>query len=280
MTEWVYFNGNIVPAGDARVSIDDRGFLFADAIYEVVHVYGETFFAWDRHMARLQHGLSVLRFPPIDPKPLADAARQLRGRVAAPEAQVYLEISRGAQPRSHLFPPATTPPTVLLWVRPVDPIPAEVVARGIAAITVPDDRWAKVWIKTVSLLPNVLAKEAARAAGAFEAIFVRDGMVTEATSANVFIVREGCLETAPVTNYILPGVTRAVVLELASELGVSVRERPFTVAEMQAADEVFLTGTLTEVLPVTTIDGMSRGVGGPMARTLLEALRRRAGQPS
>ena len=160
----------------------------------------------------------------------------------------------------------------------MEPIADETVAQGVAAITVPDDRWAKVWIKTVGLLPNVLAKEAARDAGAFDAIFVRDGMVTESTSANVFIVRAGRLETAPVTNYILPGVTRSVVLELASELGIRAVERPFTVAEMRAADEVFLTGTLTEVLPVTTIDGVRRGPAGETALTLLRALHRRAGR--
>ena len=272
----VYFNGRILPEDHVRISMDDRGFLFGDAVYEVVHAYHGKLFAWDLHLERLAQGLAELRYPPVRVDALKAAAMTLLREETAPEASVYIQISRGVQPRSHLFPPQSTPPTVLLWVRPVAPLAPETVRQGVEVVTTADDRWAKVWIKTVGLLPNVLAKQAAHDQGAFDAIFVRDGMVTESTSANVFIVQEGVVRTAPVTNYILPGVTRHVVLELAMELGLAVNLRPFTLPEMLSADEVFLTGTLTEVLPVRAVDGhMLKGVG-PTSFNLLQALRRRA----
>jgi D-alanine transaminase len=149
------------------------------------------------------------------------------------------------------------------------------VDQGVEVITTPDDRWAKVWIKTIGLLPNVMAKQKAHEQGAFDAIFVRDGMVTESTSANVFIVKNGRLWTAPATNYILPGVTRRVVLELALESGLQVIQRPFEESEMAAADEVFLTGTLIEILPVRAVNGKPIAGVGPISHQLLEGLRRR-----
>ena len=271
----VYFNGQIMPAAEVSISMDDRGFLFADALYEVVHVYRGRLFAWDYHMDRLSQGLVALAYPTVDLSALKAAADALSEEVESSQASVYIQISRGVQPRSHLFPPKSTAPTVLLWVRPLPPMAQALVDQGVEVITTPDDRWAKVWIKTVGLLPNVMAKQKAHEQGAFDAIFVRDGMVTESTSANVFIVKNGRLWTAPATNYILPGVTRRVVLELASESGLQVIQRPFGESEMAAADEVFLTGTLIEILPVRAVNGKPIAGVGPISHQLLEGLRRR-----
>lgn len=273
-----YFNGEILAAEQIAISMDDRGFLFGDALYEVVHVYRGQLFAWDLHMQRLGQGLAELRYPDVRLEGLKAAAVALLREIEDEEALVYIQISRGVQPRSHLFPGPSTPPTVLVWARPLVPLDAQVVAQGVSTVTAADDRWAKVWIKTVGLLPNVMAKQAANDQGAFDAIFVRDGMVTESTSANVFIVEAGVLRTAPVTNYILPGITRHIVLELAGELGMKVNLRPFSVAEMMNADEVFLTGTTTEVLAVREVDGHAIRRVGPTSQKLLQALHRRANQ--
>ncbi len=275
----VFLNGQIVPQAEAHISMDDRGFLFADAVYEVIHVYGSHLFAWDLHMTRLAEGMQELGYGPVDLGALKTAAETLVSETGAPESSVYIQISRGVQPRSHLFPPAGTPSTVLLWVRPLTPFPPELVRQGVDVITVADDRWAKVWIKTVGLLPNVLAKQAAHERAAFDALFVRDGIVTEATSANVFIVRQGRLQTAPVTNYILPGITRQVVLDLAATMGLDIDLRPFVMETMLHSDEVFLTGTLTEVMPIRKVDGHLIASVGPVSQRLLAALHDCAGHP-
>ncbi len=280
MSVRVFLNGQIVPQAEAYISIDDRGFLFADAVYEVIHVYGSHLFAWDLHMIRLTEGMQELGYAPVDLGALKTAAETLVAEAGTPESSVYIQVSRGAQPRAHLFPPAGTPATVLLWVRPLTPFSPQLVQQGVDVITVADDRWTKVWIKTVGLLPNVLAKQAAHERGAFEAIFVRDGMVTEATSANLFIVRQGRLQTAPVTNYILPGITRQVVIELAAAMGLDTELRPFAVETMLHSDEVFLTGTLTEVMPIRRVDGHPIAGVGPLSHRLLAALHDRAGRPA
>lgn len=276
----VYLNGEYVEESQAMVSIDDRGFLFADGVYEVVHVYHQKPFEWDRHMIRLKRSLAGIELPDVDEKELEAARDRLIGENSADEAALYIQVTRGTQKRSHTPPPpGTIAPTILMWVRPVEPILEAKIKAGVPAITVADDRWAKVWIKTIGLLPNVLAKGKAQREGAYDAIFVRDGMVTEATSANVFRVSKGIVQTAPVTNYILPGVTRAVVIELAREAGYQVVEEPFTVEMLYASDEVFLSGTLTEVLPVSRVDGRPIGQGaGPHALHLLDLLQKRAGR--
>lgn len=276
----VFLNGEFVDESQARVSIDDRGFLFADGVYEVVHVYNGVLFEWDRHWERLTRGLEALKIEGALLRQLRGAADQLVQEIAGDEAAVYIQVTRGVHQRSHLPPePGTITPTVLLWVRPVMAMERSFVENGIKTITVADDRWAKVWIKTIGLLPNVLAKAKAHDAGAYEAIFVRDGMVMEASSANLFCVKNGQLHTAPVTNYILPGITRDVVLELAAALHIPVVTEPFDVDFLYNADEAFLTGTLTEVLPVTNVNGRQISQGaGPISRKLLAALHRKAGK--
>jgi D-alanine transaminase len=273
----VYLNGKLIDETAACISFDDRGFLFADGVYEVVHIYSRQFFEWDRHMARLQRSLEGIYLPHVDNDELTQGALTLLDRFDGDEGMLYLQITRGVHPRSHAFPPQDVAPTILMWIRPHQSFSAETIQQGVSVITVADDRWAKVWIKTIGLLPNVLAKEKAHKLGVFDAVFVRDGMVTEATSANIFIVRQGVLQTHPVTNYILPGITREVVLELARDRQMPISLEPFSVEEMYLAEEVFLTGTTTEILPVTQVDNKRIGTqAGGVSVSLLEALRQRA----
>ena len=189
---------------------------------------------------------------------------------------MYLQITRGAAPRSHHFPPPGTAPTVFLSASRLT-VPEEVRARGAAAITIPDLRWARCDLKTVNLLPNVLAKQQAVAAGAFEAILVRDGIVTEGASSNLFAVIGGVLRTHPATHRILAGITREVVLELAAELGLAVAEEPIAAGELAGASEVLITATTADVMPVGRVDGRAVGDArpGPVARALQGALRAR-----
>ncbi|PSR20980.1 MAG: amino acid aminotransferase [Sulfobacillus acidophilus] len=275
----VYLNGDFVDESQAWVSIDDRGFLFADGVYEVVHLYNGQVFEWDRHIKRLHRSLAGVGISGVDDAALEQARDRLMQQWPTGEAALYIQITRGVQKRSHAPPaPGVLTPTVLMWVRPVEPIAPALVQHGVSVITVADDRWAKVWIKTIGLLPNVLAKGKAQSAGAYDAIFVRDGMVMEATSANVFAVFDGVLATAPVTNYILPGITRQVLIELARAHGYSVREEPFAVDELYRAQEVFLSGTLTEVLAVSEVDGRRIGSGaGPVTLAMLKLLHRQVG---
>jgi D-alanine transaminase len=276
----VYLNGQWLDEAAAHVSFDDRGFVFGDAVYEVIHLYDGRPFRAAEHLDRLENSQRAIYLDPVDRGELEAVVNALAGDMAGvPDASLYIEVSRGASPRNHAIPNPPVPPTLLAWARPVSALSEAEVARGIRVITVPDDRWAKCWIKTVNLLPNVLAKEKARRAGAQDALFVRDGMAIEATSANLFIVVDGVLRTAPVTNYILPGITRQVVLELAERLAVPTTLEPFTVEELFTADEVFITGTTSEILPVTTIDGRPVADGiGPVAEQLLAAYKALVGR--
>jgi D-alanine transaminase len=271
----VFLNGRFVDESEAAISFDDRGFLFGDAVYEVIHLYDGVPYRLDPHLKRLERSLAGAMMEPVDMSLITRVIQDLAGREGRedPDAIIYIEITRGAAPRNHMFPGPDVRPTILLWCRPAPPPDEARVEKGISVITVADDRWAKCWIKTVNLLPNVMAKERARRAGADDALFVRDGMVLESTASNLFIVVKGVLKTAPVTNYILPGITRATVLELAPGVGVPVREEPFSVDELMAADEVFLSGTTSEVLPVTMVDQKTLREGrGPVAKKLKAAL--------
>ena len=279
MSDVVYLGGEFVPRGRAAISIDDRGFLFGDAIYEVIRVVRGRFIEPERHLRRLARSLREvgLPAPALDLLGVAtDLIRQndLGGR----EATVYAQVSRGAAPRQHAFPPSGTPPTVLVTAMPFTPR-TDLIASGVAVITLPDVRWSRCDIKSVNLLPNVLAAQRAAEAGAFEAILVRDGVVTEATRSNVLAVVGGVVRTHPTGPLILPGVTREVVLELASGAGIPVREEEIGADELFAAEEVLLTGTTADVTPVVTVDGRAVGEGrpGPVGRRLGALLAERIG---
>lgn len=276
----VYLNGSFLPVEQARVSVLDRGFIFGDGVYEVWRVVDGRLFEHGRHDRRLRRGLAELELnvPERDLAGLpAVAERLLRDNgLQSGEGTFYLEITRGTAPRTHAFPPAGTAPTVFAMVAKFE-VPHALRATGARAITQPDVRWLRCDIKTVQLLPNCMAKQRAQTAGALEAIFVRDGVVTEGTHTSVLGVRGGELWTHPLSPLILPSVTREVVLEIARELGVPVREEAFTSAQLFELDELFVAGTTTDVTPIVEVDGRPIGDGrpGPVSARLYAALQAR-----
>jgi len=279
MPELAYLNGDIMPIDQAMVPIEDRGYNFGDAVYEFVASYNGRLFCLEPHLDRLERSMAVLDFPVLPRSTVRGAIETLFARAGIDRAAIYIQISRGVAPRDHAFP-ASSDLQFVMTVRPVHEKPREFREKGASAITVTDIRWGRCDIKTVQLLPNVLAKQQAVAAGAFDAIFVAEtGAVREGTSSNLFLVKGGLLSTHPLTQRILPGITRQVVLELAESAGLTVDERYDDRAFLMAADEVFMTGTITEVLPITRIDGKPVGDGtvGPISRRLYQDLRKRIG---
>jgi len=269
-----YLDGTFDDLANTTISPNDRGFLMADGIYEVVRFYRGRPLGMDAHRARLEQGARAMRFPRADFPGFADLMTQLIARndlLAEDSATAYLQVTRGVAPRSHSFPPAATPLTVYGFARPFQRHDREI-ADGAAAITHDDDRWAHCDIKTIALLPNTLAHQNAREAGAVEALFVRNGAVQEGTHCNVMICREGRVRTPPLSNTILAGVTRGLVLELARALGIPSDEAPVTVEELFDADEVFLVGTTVEITPIVVVDGktIADGRPGPLTRKLQE----------
>jgi D-alanine transaminase len=278
MAPIVYFNGSLIEKNQVRISPDDRGFLFADGVYEVVRAYAGRFFELDPHFRRLEEGLYALRIEGADVAALSQALPRLleRNGLGRADATVYLQITRGAAPRIHSFPDPAVTPTVYAEAKAFTPKGDPV--RGAAVITVPDIRWARCDIKTVALLPNCLANQRARESGALEAIFVRDGVALEASASSFFAVIGGEVRTAPTSNYILPSISRAVVLDLCAGHGIPARETPVFLEQIWAADELFLAGTTLEVMPIVSVDGRSIGAGapGPVSRRLHELFRTRA----
>jgi D-alanine transaminase len=271
----VYLDGEYLPLSEARVSVNDRGFLFSDGVYEVTPAYGGRPFRLNRHLARLRRGLAELRIG-FDPERLGEVHTRLLSENGLDDrefAYVYVQVTRGVAPRAHPFPEPDVPPTVYAFAREHARPARAVWEDGFAAVTVPDRRWARVDIKTIGLLPNVLAQQAAYEAGATDALLVKDGIAIEGAHSNFFAVLDGTLVTHPNSNLILPGITREYVLELARHLEVPVEERPIQLEELVDADEAFFTGTTTEVRPTVRIDGRAVGTGrpGPIAKLLFEA---------
>jgi D-alanine transaminase len=249
------------------VNVEDRGYQFSDGVYEVCEVRGGRLVDERRHIERLQRSLSELRIAlPMTPAALGVVLRETVRRNRVRWGIVYLQITRGVARRDHAFPPAGTVPSVVVTARNLDLAGAEkLAADGVAVVTVPDNRWERVDIKSVSLLPNVLAKQAAREQGAREAWFVdRDGRVTEGSSSNAWIItRDGKVVTRHADHAILKGITRSVVLQVLSEQGLRLEERAFTVEEAHCAREAFLTSASQIVTPVVQIDGRPVGNGAP-----------------
>lgn len=273
MPAFAYVNGRYGPIAEAGVSVEDRGFQFADSLYEVIAFLNRRFLDWPGHLDRLDRGLAELAIEGVPSRPvLHQIACRLVERARVPDGLLYLQVSRGAARRDHAFPPATSP-TLVMTARAHDFAQrAAQQASGVAAITSPDIRWQRCDLKTVALLPAVLAKQAAKAAGAFEAMFVAaDGTVTEGGSTNFWLVdSEGRIVTHPADHRILPGVARSTLMRLAREAQMTVVERPFTLAEAKAAPELFLTSTTAPILPVVRLDDAAVGTGtpGPVATRL------------
>jgi D-alanine transaminase len=272
MARIVYVNGRYLPYAEAGVHVEDRGFQFADSVYEVCEVKGGALIDTTRHLTRLSRSLSELKIA----SPMADLALRhvlsevvRRNRVR--DGIVYLQVTRGQAPRDFLFPGPDTEPTLVAVARSIDPAKVAAKARqGIAVKSVPDHRWGRCDLKTVMLLPAALAKETARASGAQEAWFVDEqGFVTEGASSNAWIVRpDGFVLTRQLDNRLLGGVTRATALDVLQAQDVPVEQRPFTIAEAQAAREAFVTSASATVMPVVIIDGRAVADGKPGALTL------------
>lgn len=270
MQDVAFINGRFLPWKDATVSIDDRGFQFGDGVYEVVRIYRGVPFELPAHLDRLTRSAKELRLSqPYSRTEWAQWIQQGLSLAGYQDAKVYIQITRGAAPRDHAFPPEIQP-TVVMTIRELRPLGLDVRQVGVAACTCEDLRWGRCDIKSLNLLGNVLAREEAKKAGVFEAILVKDGLVTEGSLSNVMAVQSGTVVTAPEGPRILSGVTRTVVLGMAKKEGLPVEERFLTVDALYAADEVFLTGTTIEVLGVVQIDGKTIGSGqpGPITKTL------------
>lgn len=274
----VYLNGECVPHDHAKISVNDRGFLFGDGVYEVIRACDGLLFEPKAHLDRLGRGLRALgiRFgSDADMDALLAVSTQIlrENELVEGDATIYVQITRGGAPRTHHFPSLEVPATVYLSGARFHP-PVELRERGASAITSPDIRWTRCDLKTVNLLPNVLAKQCAVEAGATEALFVRDGVVIEGASTNVFAMVDGQIRTYPECNYILPGITRRVVLELAAQRNIPFVEAPILLADLRRVEELFITGTTTDVLPVVRVDGHTVGCGrpGPVTMDLQEAL--------
>jgi D-alanine transaminase len=262
-----YVNGRFVHKSEAYVHIEDRGYQFADAVYEVWAVFDGKLADPEGHFARLERSLSELRIDmPMSRAALTTVLKETVRRNRIREGLVYLQVSRGVATRDHAFPTPGTPPAVVITVSRVDREASEArAARGVSVVTTPENRWGRCDIKTVGLLPNAMAKQKAREVGSVEAWFVDDlGLVTEGASSNAWIVDgDGILRTRDTNANILRGVTRLSLLDLAREAGLKVEERPFTPDEARAAKEAFITGAGTLVLPVVAVDGKPVGDGAP-----------------
>jgi D-alanine transaminase len=256
-------NGQTLPLADVRISALDRGFLFGDAVYEVLRIYRGKPFLLNEHLDRLGRSLAAIRIGGID---LARLPERLLATIAAGpflEATCYIQITRGAAPRVHAFPVNATP-LELLYVAEFEDTYAPLRKTGATVITQPDVRWDRCDIKSTNLLGNVLAAQAAKEAGAAEAIFVLpDGTLTEGARTSLFGVLNGKLLTAPATNAILPGITRSLVLRIAGEQNIPVEERMLKLADLPQVAELFLTGTTSEVLPIVRVDESIIGAGRP-----------------
>jgi D-alanine transaminase len=272
VTRFVYVDGRYLPYAQARVPAEDRGYQFADAVYEVCEVHAGRLVDERRHIERLGRSLAELRMAqPMPPAALSRVMRETIRRNRVREGIVYLQVSRGAGPRDFTLPPAAMRPTVVCLARSVAPERLEALAEeGIAVKTVPDVRWGRCDIKTVMLLPAVLAKDAARQEGAREAWLVdRDGYVTEGASSNAWIVDgQGRLVTRAADAAILRGITRTTLIDLLRREKIELVERPFTVEEAKAAREAFITSATNLVMPVVRIDGAVIGNGAPGLLTL------------
>lgn len=259
----VLINGEIVNREQAKIDIEDRAFQFGDGIYEVIRVYNGKLYQLDEHLIRLKRSADEIHLSlPFTLEDFSRKIKQLTQDNQLEDGIVYTQVSRGAAPRYHGFPSADVRPQFVAYTRAM-PRPEANLKQGIKALLVEDIRWLRCDIKSLNLLPNVIAKQQAGEAGAFEAIQHRGDTVTEGSSSNVFMIKEGILYTHPATSLILNGITRTTVIELCGKLGFTIREEAFSVEQLLAAEEVFITSTTSEITPVVQINGQQIGSGTP-----------------
>lgn len=279
MGELAYVNGVFGPIAEAKASIEDRGFQFGDGIYEVIVAYDGKLFLVEQHMRRLRRSAAGIALDyDFEGRPLEAIIAEGLRRSELRDAMIYIQITRGAAPRSHAIPAGLTP-TVVMTFKPLPRLPDELRERGARVITTLDIRWANCYIKAITLLPNILAKNEALRRGYDDAIFLSaGGEVRECTSANIFMVSDGSLHIPPRTESILHGVTQGFLIDCAASIGLPVREEPIPVELLRRADEVFMSGTAAEVLAITSIDDRPVGDGrvGPITQRLYDEFLRRA----
>ncbi len=263
MTE-IYLNGAFLPPDQAQVSVMDRGFLFGDGVYEVIPSYGGHFLRLEPHLDRLDASLAAIRLDnPLSRDAWRAVLHRLIGAPPAPDQYVYLQVTRGTPPeRDHLCPDGIAP-TVFALAKPIKPRPPTLAELGVTCITRPDIRWLRCEIKSISLVASVMMRREAEDAGALETIMHRDGLVTEGAVSNVFVVSSGALITPPTGHLLLPGITRELALTLARENGIRFLEQPLPLDTLRTADEIWLSSSTREVLPVTLLDGSPVGTGRP-----------------
>ncbi|HEX8521623.1 MAG TPA: D-amino acid aminotransferase [Tepidisphaeraceae bacterium] len=276
MKDSVWINGQVVPRNQAHLDIEDRGYQFADGVYEVIRVYNNKPFTLDEHLQRLECSASGIKLTVPHRERLADEIRAFITSSRLSDAYLYLQLTRGVSPRNHRFPEQQNP-NVLFYIVPLPPAPIPEETDGTKLLALTDERWKRCWIKSIGLIANVLAKNEAMDAGCDEAVFINDGIVNECSTSNLFIVSNRKLITHPIGEKVLPGITRLVVLEIARSLGIEVEERGYTEVEALTADELFITSTTRELAWVSHWNDQTVGGAhcGPITMKLHQAFRDR-----
>jgi D-alanine transaminase len=274
----VYFNGQFLPKEEVKISPDDRGFLFADGVYEVIRGYGTKPFKMEEHLQRLDRSLREIQIDFSEAEklgPIAHRLIQMNHLEGAEFTTIYIQVTRGAAPRKHTFPEEKVPPTVYISAAPGFS-QKEKIEKGVKIILVPDIRWHRCDIKSISLLPNVMANQQAKEKGAEEAVFVRDGILTEGSHTNFFMVFDRKVVTHPLNNHILPGITRDIIIDLCRQLEIPFREEFVHEKDLPRAAEMFISGTSMEVTPIIRVDDwvVGNGAPGPISRSLQGAYRK------
>ena len=275
MKELTYFNGEMVESGAKVVSLDDRGYCFGDGVYEVVRVYNGRAFAFSYHQDRLYRSMREMDIPVrMPPDELQELHEIMIEQSEITDGYIYLQITRGVTPRHHAFERSKLESQMYMFIKPIT-TDLGALQQGVKAITLPDERWARVDIKTLNLIPNILAQTKAEKKGAYTAILVRDGIVTEGATSNVFVMKDGVCYTHPANHHILKGITRQlVVTRVAPTAGITIIEREFDEAFLKDADEIFFTDTIGGIIPITTLNREPVGDGKPgkAAKVLAEQL--------
>lgn len=281
----IYLNGDFMPDTEAMISPLDRGFIFGDGVYEVIPVYNGHLFRISEHLRRLDNSLHGVRIPqPYSHEHWTGIMHQLVKRNQGQNQSLYIQITRGVAKRDHAFPDKITP-TVFAMSTPLEPLADKIRTSGISAVTLADNRWENCHLKTIALLPNILLRQQALDAGGSEAILIRNGEVTEGSASNLFMAKDSCIMTPPKGPRLLPGITRDLIVELAHENKFSISETNFTPDELAAADEIWLSSSTKEILPVTQLDdvAVNDGLPGPLWRqmtTLFQSYKESYSEPA